>query len=173
MANKRDYYEVLGLARGASADEIKKAYRKLARKHHPDVNPGDKEAENRFKEISEAYSVLSDGKKKTEYDQFGHAGPQGAGFDFSDFDFGGFRTGGFDIGGFTYRSPSRMPIKAPRSPSCSLIRRRATGAGGTGPNREAAPPPVPVVKAPARRKWLRAPFTLPTHVLNAVGRGAS
>ncbi|MGD8353103.1 MAG: molecular chaperone DnaJ [Pseudomonadota bacterium] len=102
MADKRDYYEVLGLSKGASADEVKKAYRKLARKHHPDVNPGDKKAEDRFKEISEAYAVLSDEKKRAEYDQFGHAGQQGAGFDFSNFDFGGFRTGGFDIGGFTY-----------------------------------------------------------------------
>lgn len=102
MPSKRDYYEMLGVARGAPADEIKKAYRKLARKHHPDVNPGDKEAENRFKEISEAYAVLSDEKKKAEYDQFGHGGPQGAGFGSSDFDFGGFRTGGFDVGGFTY-----------------------------------------------------------------------
>jgi len=102
MAEKRDYYEVLGVNKSASADEIKKAYRKLARKHHPDVNPGDKKAEDRFKEVSEAYAVLSDEKKKAEYDQFGHAGQQGAGFDFSNFDFGGFRTGGFDIGGFTY-----------------------------------------------------------------------
>ena len=102
MAEKRDYYEVLGVSKGASDDEIKKAYRKLARKHHPDVNPGDQEAENRFKEISEAYAVLSDEKKKGEYDRFGHAGQGGAGFDFSDFDFGGFRAGGFDVGGFTY-----------------------------------------------------------------------
>jgi molecular chaperone DnaJ len=102
LAEKRDYYEVLGVAKGASADDIKKAYRKLARKHHPDVNPGDKEAENRFKELSEAYAVLSDKEKKVQYDQFGHAGKAGAGPDFSDFDFGGFRTGGFDVGGFTY-----------------------------------------------------------------------
>ena len=102
MSDKRDYYEVLGVKRGASEDEIKKSYRKLARKHHPDVNPGDKEAENRFKEISEAYAVLSDKEKKAQYDQFGHAGKGGAGFDFSNFDFGGFRTGGFDVGGFTY-----------------------------------------------------------------------
>ena len=102
MSDKRDYYEVLGVSRDASVDDIKKAYRKLARKHHPDVNPGDKDSENRFKEISEAYAVLSDEKKKAEYDRFGHSGPGGAGFDFSDFDFGGFRSGGFDIGGFTY-----------------------------------------------------------------------
>ncbi len=99
---KRDYYEVLGTARGASEDEIKKAYRRLARKHHPDVNPDDKEAESRFKELSEAYAVLGDKEKRAEYDQFGHAGARGTGFDFSDFDMGGFRNGGFDFGGFAY-----------------------------------------------------------------------
>ena len=83
---KRDYYEVLGVAKNASADEIKKAYRKLAVKYHPDKNPGDKEAEEKFKEAAEAYSVLSDADKKARYDQFGHAGVEGAGPDFS----GGF-----------------------------------------------------------------------------------
>lgn len=83
MASKRDYYEVLGVAKGASADEIKKAYRKLAVKYHPDKNPGDKEAEEKFKEAAEAYSVLSDPDKKAKYDQFGHAGVEGAGPDFS------------------------------------------------------------------------------------------
>ena len=86
MANKRDYYEVLGVAKNASADEIKKAYRKLAVKYHPDKNPGNKEAEEKFKEAAEAYSVLSDADKKAKYDQFGHAGVDGAGPDFS----GGF-----------------------------------------------------------------------------------
>ena len=86
MASKRDYYEVLGVSKGASADEIKKAYRKLAVKYHPDKNPGDKEAEEKFKEAAEAYSVLSDADKKAKYDQFGHAGVDGAGPDFS----GGF-----------------------------------------------------------------------------------
>lgn len=86
MANKRDYYEVLGVSKNASADEIKKAYRKLAVKYHPDKNPGDKEAEEKFKEAAEAYSVLSDADKKAKYDQFGHAGVEGAGPDFS----GGF-----------------------------------------------------------------------------------
>ena len=83
---KRDYYEVLGVQKNASADEIKKAYRKLAVKYHPDKNPGNKEAEEKFKEAAEAYSVLSDADKKAKYDQFGHAGVDGAGPDFS----GGF-----------------------------------------------------------------------------------
>ena len=74
MAEKRDYYEVLGIAKTASADEIKSAYRKLAKKYHPDLNPGDKEAEEKFKEIGEAYEVLSDQQKRARYDQFGHAG---------------------------------------------------------------------------------------------------
>ena len=83
---KRDYYEVLGVDKNASADDIKKAYRKMAIKYHPDKNPGDKEAEEKFKEAAEAYSVLSDADKKARYDQFGHSGVEGAGPDFS----GGF-----------------------------------------------------------------------------------
>ena len=83
---KKDYYEVLGVDKSASADEIKKAYRKLAIQYHPDKNPGNKEAEEKFKEAAEAYSVLSDADKKARYDQFGHAGVEGAGPDFS----GGF-----------------------------------------------------------------------------------
>ena len=97
MADKRDYYEVLGVAKTATDAEIKKAYRVLAKKYHPDMNPGDKEAEVKFKEASEAYAVLSDPEKRKQYDQFGHAafeqgGGAGAGgfggFDFSDI-FGG------------------------------------------------------------------------------------
>ena len=77
MAEKRDYYEVLGVSKGASADEIKKAYRKMAIKYHPDKNPGDKEAEEKFKEAAEAYDVLSDADKRARYDKFGHSmGPQ-------------------------------------------------------------------------------------------------
>ncbi|MEC8604077.1 MAG: DnaJ C-terminal domain-containing protein, partial [Bacteroidota bacterium] len=78
--SKRDYYEVLGVSKSASAGEIKKAYRKLAIKYHPDKNPGDKQAESNFKEAAEAYEVLSNPQKKQQYDQFGHAGMGGQGF---------------------------------------------------------------------------------------------
>ena len=111
MADKRDYYEVLGVSKDASADDIKKAYRKMAMKYHPDRNPGDKEAEEKFKEVGEAYEVLSDADKKARYDQYGFAGVDpnfgagaggygGAGFggfgDFSDLGdiFGDFFGGG-------------------------------------------------------------------------------
>src|SRR5512144_2327415 len=70
---KRDYYDVLGISKSASESDIKKAFRKLARKYHPDVNPGNKSSEQMFKEINEAYEVLSDAKKRQQYDQFGHA----------------------------------------------------------------------------------------------------
>ena len=73
MADKRDYYEVLGLGKSASDDEIKKAYRKLAKKYHPDMNPGDKAAEESFKEVNEAYAILSAPEKKSKYVQFGHS----------------------------------------------------------------------------------------------------
>ncbi len=94
MADKRDYYEVLGVSKNASDDELKKAYRKLAKKYHPDMNPGDAKAAEMFKEASEAYTVLSDHDKRAQYDQFGHAafeqgGPGGfGGFDFSGADMG-------------------------------------------------------------------------------------
>ena len=117
MAEKRDYYEVLGVSRQASDSEIKSAYRKLAKKYHPDINPGDKEAEVKFKEASEAYAVLSDADKKRQYDQFGHAafegGAGGGGFDFSGMDMGdifGDIFGDF-FGGGRSRAQSNGPMK--------------------------------------------------------------
>lgn len=85
MADKRDYYEILGVSKGASDDELKKAYRKQAKKYHPDLNPDNKEAEAKFKEANEAYAVLSDPDKRRRYDQFGHGGVDGQGFDTSGF----------------------------------------------------------------------------------------
>lgn len=96
MAEKRDYYEVLGVARNANADEIKKAYRKAAIKYHPDKNPGDKEAEEKFKEAAEAYDVLSNPEKRARYDQYGHAGMSGAAGGGAG-GFGGFSSGGFSM----------------------------------------------------------------------------
>ena len=131
MADKRDYYEVLGLSKGASADEIKKSYRQLAKKYHPDLNPDNKEAEAKFKEVNEAYEILSDPDKKEKYDRFGFAGVDpsygagqgGAGFggfsgfgDGMEFDlgdlFGSFFGGGFGGGGFG--GSSRSNPNAPR-----------------------------------------------------------
>lgn len=115
MAEKRDYYEVLGVSKGASDSEIKSAYRKLAKKYHPDMNPGDKEAEAKFKEASEAYAVLSDADKRRQYDQFGHAAFDGGagGFDFGGMDMGdifGDIFGDF-FGGGRSRSQSNGPMK--------------------------------------------------------------
>jgi molecular chaperone DnaJ len=118
--SKRDYYDVLGISKSADAQEIKKAYRKLAMKYHPDRNPGDKEAEEKFKEINEAYEVLSDDTKRQTYDQFGHAGMNGGGFGQGGFNSQGF--GGFedifgdifgDMFGGGFSSSSRQRRRGP------------------------------------------------------------
>ena len=118
MAEKRDYYEVLGVSKGASDSEIKSSYRKLAKKYHPDMNPGDKEAEAKFKEASEAYAVLSDADKRRQYDQFGHAAFDGGAGGAGGFDFGGMDMGdifgdifGDFFGGGRSRGQSNGPMK--------------------------------------------------------------
>ena len=123
MADKRDYYEVLGVSKDANESDIKKAYRTLAKKYHPDMNPGDQEAEAKFKEVNEAYDVLSDADKRAKYDQYGHAAfdPSAGGFGGGGFGgFGGFGGGDFDFGdifssffgggGGGGRSRANMPI---------------------------------------------------------------
>lgn len=113
MADKRDYYEVLGVSKNASEDEIKKAYRQAAKKYHPDLNPGDKEAEARFKEAGEAYEVLSDPQKKARYDQYGHAGVDPSygsggygGSGFEDIDLGDIFSSFFGGGGGRRANPN-------------------------------------------------------------------
>ncbi len=161
MADKRDYYEVLGINKGASDDEIKKAFRQSAKKYHPDLHPGDKECEEKFKEVNEAYEVLSDKDKRARYDQFGHAGvdpnygaggpgggsPFGGGIDLDDI-FSSF-FGGF---GGRRQNSSNMPQRG--SDVEAAKRRLLTTAfppvtRATAPVRQRAPSPKPVRLAAA------------------------
>ncbi|MCL1888869.1 MAG: DnaJ domain-containing protein, partial [Kiritimatiellaeota bacterium] len=120
MPAKRDYYEVLGVAKGATEDEVKKAYRKLAMQHHPDKNPNNPAAAEKFKEASEAYEVLSDAGKRRQYDQFGHEGMKSA-----------FGPGGFDFGrDFTHN----MDLQ-------DILESFFNGAGGGGGRRRQAHDP--------------------------------
>jgi DnaJ-class molecular chaperone len=132
----RDYYEVMGVKRGASDEEIKKAYRGLARKYHPDRNPGDKEAESKFKEVQDAYDVLSDVKKRAQYDQFGFAGADG-----------GFPGGGPQgAGGYTFRWGGGGPGFEAAGPEAEEILSQLFGGaspfGRRGRGRRAQPEPA-------------------------------
>ena len=143
---KRDYYEVLGVSKSASEAEIKKAYRKLAKENHPDLHPGDKEAEARFKEINEAYEVLSDADKKARYDQFGHAGVDpnfGAGGGY-----GGYGGGGGSTSG-TWGTSS-----GPSSAAASAAASRPTPTPPSGARACACPSPSALRRRPlaARRR---------------------
>ena len=163
---KRDYYEVLGVSRGASEDEIKKAYKKMARKYHPDLNPGDKTAEEKFKEVNEAYEVLSDADKKARYDQYGHAGVDpnfGAG------GFGGGFDGSFDFGDLA-SAAGGAPIPTPPSgarasacPSPSASRRRPSAVRRQSPwsGMRPATPATATAVPPARRRRCARTATAP------------
>ncbi|HKY09623.1 MAG TPA: molecular chaperone DnaJ [Candidatus Binatia bacterium] len=191
MATKKDYYELLGIARSASEDEIKKAYRKLALQYHPDRNPGDKRAEEKFKEVSEAYSVLSDPQKRSQYDQFGHAafgdgGPfAGGGFDFS----GGFEDVFSDIfgeffGGGTARRRGRgqdlrynltlkfeeavsgveKKVKIPRHGACETCR-------GTGAKPGTAPQTCPTCRGRGQISFQQGFFSVSRTCNQCQGQG--
>ncbi len=138
MPSKHDYYETLHVSKGAAQDEIKKSYRRLARKYHPDVNPGDKSAEERFKDVQEAYDVLSDAKKRQVYDQYGFysdnipPGGPGAGrgpqpdMNFDSFDFSDYFQGGGPAGGRRTSAGGAGP--APAADSGIFFRISSTGA---------------------------------------------
>ena len=167
MAQKRDYYEVLGVEKNASEDEIKRAYRKIAIKYHPDRNPGDKEAEEKFKEAAEAYNVLHDPKTRQQYDQFGFNGPNmGSGFDFGGFGgasmnmddifsmfgdiFGGHGFGGFGGGSRRpqqHRS-TRVSPKSSRSVRMYLVSTVTVQAPKTAAARKLVRPVMALVSSP-------------------------
>ena len=162
-AEKRDYYEVLGVDKSASEDEIKRAYKKMARKYHPDLNPDNKEAEEKFKEVNEAYEVLSDSDKKARYDQFGFAGVDSnygagagggaygaGGFDFGDLGdiFGSFFGGGF--GSAQRRNPNALR----RRPSAARKRSAWTA---MRPARSVTAPAVPTAPRPRSARTATAP----------------
>jgi len=191
LNGKKDYYELLGVGRNAGEEEIKKAYRKLALQHHPDRNPGDKRAEEAFKEISEAYSVLSDPQKRAQYDQFGHAafgdgGPFAGGFDFS----GGFEDvfgdifGEFFGGGTRRRGRGRgedlrynltlkfeeavagveKKIKIPRHGPCETCR-------GTGAKAGTAPQQCPTCRGRGQVSFQQGFFSVSRTCSQCQGQG--
>ena len=180
MNNKRDYYDVLGISRDASDQQIKSAYRKLAVKYHPDKNPGDRDAEEKFKEAAEAYSVLSDPEKRTRYDRFGHSGMQGgfSGFDpniFGDFGdilgeffgfgdiFGGRRRSGPERGSdlrydlkISFREAAfglKTKIKIPRQETC-------TSCGGRGTPKDKPPVTCPNCNGSGQVRYQQGFFSI-------------
>lgn len=193
MNGKTDYYELLGVTRNASEDEIKKAYRKLALQYHPDRNPGDKQAEEKFKQVSEAYSVLSDAQKRSQYDQFGHAafgdgGPFAGGFDFSSgFEdiFGDIFGEFFGSGGSRRRGRGRgedlrynltlkfeeavagteKKIKIPRHGPCESCR-------GTGAKAGTAPQACPTCRGRGQVNFQQGFFSVSRTCSQCRGRGA-
>lgn len=195
MADKRDFYEVLGVAKGASEDEIKKAYRQMAKKYHPDLNPGDKEAEVHFKEVNEAYEVLSNPEKKARYDQYGHAGVD------PNFGAGGYGGGGFDdidlgdifssfFGGGGRRSDPNAPRRGSDATATVVISfeesakgckkqvpvtvvERCADCAGTGAAKGTAPKICPVCNGTGQeRRQQRTPFgVIQTQVVCSRCRG--
>ena len=179
---KRDYYEVLGVQKGASDDEIKRAYRQMAKKYHPDLNPGDKQAEAKFKEVNEAYEVLSDNQKRARYDQYGHAGVdpnfgaggyQGYGFDNIDVDLGDLFSSFF--GGGRRQNPNAPRRGGDISASVVISFEEAArgcqkqvnvhvvttcdSCGGTGAARGTSPKTCPVCNGTGQeRRQQRTPF---------------